>query len=143
MQPDLFHGDTEQFAVLGLLDGRWPRTNHFDAEFRQGAVLVQRQCSVQRGLPSHRRQQRVGALGLDDARHRCRCDRLDIGGVCHLRIGHDRRRVGVHQDHPVPLGPQCLAGLGTGIVKLAGLADDDRASADDEDGADVVAARHP
>ena len=69
-------------------------------------------------------------------------DRLDVGDVGHLRVGHDRRRVGVDQDDPVALFAQRLAGLGAGIVELAGLADDDRAGADDQDAVDVGALRH-
>ena len=143
MQPDLFHRHAEQFAVLCLFDGIGTRPDHLDTEFFERAVLVQRQRCVQCRLATHCRQQRVGALGLDDARHRRRSNRLDIGGVCHLRVGHDGRRVGVDQDHPVPLCLQRLAGLCPGIVELAGLTNNDRAGADYEDGADVVAARHP
>ena len=47
---------------------------------------------------------------------------------------HDGRRVAVDQDDLVTLFAQGLAGLGAGIVELTGLADDDRAGADDEDG---------
>jgi hypothetical protein len=43
------------------------------------------------------------------------------------------RRVAVDQDDAVALLAQRLAGLGAGVVELAGLADDDRAGADDED----------
>ena len=69
-------------------------------------------------------------------------DRLDIGGVGQVRVGHDRRRIGIDQDDPVALVLQRLAGLGAGIVELAGLADDDRPGADDEDRLDVGALRH-
>ena len=37
---------------------------------------------------------------------------------------------------------QSLAGLGPGIVELAGLSDDDRAGADDQNAVDVRASRH-
>ena len=47
------------------------------------------------------------------------------------------RRIGIHQHHPVALLAQRLAGLRAGIVELAGLADDDRAGADDQDRGDV------
>jgi hypothetical protein len=67
-----------------------------------------------------------GPLLLDDLRHDLGRDRLDIGGVGELGIGHDRRRVRVDQHDPVALGAQRLAGLRPGIVELAGLADDDR-----------------
>jgi hypothetical protein len=40
------------------------------------------------------------------------------------------------------LGLQSLDGLRPRIIELRRLADDDRASADDEDGADVCAAGH-
>ena len=48
----------------------------------------------------------------------------------------------VDQDDPIALVAQRLAGLGAGVVELAGLADDDRAGADDEDGLDVSALGH-
>ena len=71
-----------------------------------------------------------------------RGDGLDIGAVGHLRVGHDGGRVGVDQDHLIAFFPQGLAGLGAGIVKLAGLADDDGAGADDQDFLNVGAFGH-
>ena len=96
--------------------------------------------AVERRLAAHRRQQRVGPLLLDDARHHLPGDRLDVGGVGHLRVGHDRRRVRIHQHHAVALGAQRLARLRARIVELAGLADDDRPRADDQDALDVSCA---
>ena len=110
--------------------------------FVEHAHVVEGQRGVEAGLAAHGRQQRVGALLLDDLRDDLRGDRLDVGGVGHLRVGHDRGRVGVDQDDPVALLAQRLAGLGAGVVELAGLADDDRARADDHDRADVGALRH-
>ena len=55
---------------------------------------------VQRGLAAHGRQQRVRLLARDDLLDDLRRDRLDIGGIRQIRIGHDRRRVGVDQDRP-------------------------------------------
>jgi hypothetical protein len=92
--------------------------------------------------PAHGGQQRVGALLLDDLGDDLRRDRLDVGRVGQIRIGHDRGRVGIHQHDPVALGLEGLAGLGSRIVELAGLADDDRAGADDQDRFDVGALRH-
>ena len=105
-------------------------------------ILLQRQRGVERGLPAHGRQQRVGPLLLDDLGDDLRRDRLDIGRVGQVRIGHDRGRVGIDQHDPVALFLEGLAGLGAGIVELAGLADDDRAGADDQDRLDVGAFRH-
>ena len=97
---------------------------------------------VERGLPAHRRQQRVGFLAGDDFFDDLGGDRLDVGGVGEAGIGHDGGGVGVHQDDAVALGFQGLAGLRAGVVELAGLADDDRAGADDHDGVDVGAFGH-
>jgi hypothetical protein len=68
-----------------------------------------------------------------------RRERLDVGRIGHLRVGHDRRRVRVDQHDAVPLLAQRLAGLGAGVVELAGLADDDRPGADDQDGRALLA----
>ena len=73
---------------------------------------------------------------------RRRVDRLDVDRVGHVRVGHDRGRVGVDQDHPVALLAQRLAGLRAGVVEFAGLADHDRAGADDQDALDVGAFWH-
>jgi hypothetical protein len=101
--------------------------------FRQHAVLVQVERAVQRGLATHGRQHRIRALLGDDLLDHLPGDGLDVGDVGRGRVRHDRGRVAVHQDDLVALLAQRLAGLGAGIVELAGLADDDRAGADDED----------
>ena len=97
---------------------------------------------VERRLAAHRRQERVGALPLDDRREHVVLERLDVGPVREVRVGHDRRRVRVREDDPVALLAEHPAGLGARVVELARLADDDRAGADDEDRRDVVAPRH-
>jgi hypothetical protein len=57
-------------------------------------------------------------------------------------VGHDRGGVAVDQDDLVALFTQRLAGLHARVVELAGLADDDRAGANDEDALDVCALWH-
>ena len=59
---------------------------------------------------------------LQDFRHQ----RLDIGAMGDLRVGHDSGRVGVDQDDPVPLRRQRPARLGARVVELACLPDDYR-----------------
>ena len=76
------------------------------------------------------------------ARHRPREQRLDVGRVGDLGVGHDRRRVGIDEDDPVALLLESLARLGAGIVELAGLADDDRPGADEQDGVKISAFGH-
>jgi hypothetical protein len=111
-------------------------------ELVQHAKVGQRQRGIQAGLPAHRGQQRVGTLFLDDLGDDFGGNRLDIGGVGQTRIGHDRRGVRVHKDDAVALFAQGLAGLGAGVVKLAGLTDHDGTGSDDHDGFDIGSLRH-
>ncbi len=142
LEADAVHRLAEELAVLGLLDGLALGADQLDAELREHAHVVERERGVEAGLAAHRRQQRVGAFLLDDPGDDLGGDRLDVGGVGHLRVGHDRRGVGVDEDDAVALLAQRLAGLGAGIVELASLADDDRPRTDDQDRADVGAFGH-
>ena len=77
--------------------------DHLDAVFFQHAVLGQIERAVQRGLPAHGGQQRVGAFLRDDLRDHLPGDRLDVGRIRHVRVGHDGGRIGVDQNDPVAL----------------------------------------
>ena len=79
---------------------------------------------------------------LDDLRDGCDVERLDVGRVRHGGVGHDGGRVGVDEDDLVAELSEGLARLRSGVVELAGLADDDRAGTDDQDLVDVGALRH-
>ena len=141
-QTDGGHRVLELQTVFGFLDGALVGANHFHVVARQHAVFVQIQRAVQRGLPAHRGQDRVGALLGDDLFQHLPSDGLDVGRVRHLRIGHDGGRVAVDQHHSVALFTQSLASLCAGIVELASLADDDGPGPDDEDRLQVGALRH-
>ena len=141
-QADALHGLAEELAVLRLVDGVRGGADHLDVEFFQHAHLAQAQRAVQRRLSAHRRQQRIGAFAFDDLGDDLRRDRLDICRVGEIGIGHDRRRVRVHQDDPVALFLERLARLRARVVELAGLADHDRARADDQDRFDVGSLGH-
>ena len=142
LQADVLHRLVEAVAVLGLVDGVGVGADHFDVELGQYAVALQIQRAVQRGLAAHGGQQRVRTLALNDLGHRFPGDGFDVGGVGHGRIGHDGGRVGIHQNHPKAFLAQGLARLGTGVVKLAGLADHDRTGANDEDALNISPFRH-
>ena len=71
-----------------------------------------------------------------------RGDRLDVSAMGELRIRHDRRGVGVHQDDFIAFLLQRLARLDAGVVELAALPDDDGAGADEEDFLDRSVFRH-
>ncbi len=68
--------------------------------------------------------------------------RLDVGHVGHAGVGHDGGGVRVHQHDLVAQAAQGLAGLRSGVVEFAGLADDDRPGPDDHDLLDVVSLWH-
>ena len=139
---DRGHGVAELQAVLGALDHLGAGADQFDVVACQRAVARKLHRGVERGLAAHGRQQRVGLLARDDALDDLGGDRLDVGGIGETGIGHDGGGIGVHQDDAIALGLQRLAGLRAGIVELAGLADDDGAGADDQDGGDVSAFGH-
>ena len=141
-EPDARHRRLEFFAVFRLVDRFLRRPDQLDVVLVEHALAREVERAIERGLPAHRRQERVGPLALDDLGEHRPGDRLDVGDVGHLRIGHDRRRIGVDQDDLVVLLAQRLARLRARIVELAGLADDDRAGADDQDRGDVGSLGH-
>ena len=142
LQPGALHRLAEEVAVLGAGDGVVVGADELDPEALERPVLVQRLGQVQRRLAAERRQQGVGALALDDLRQRPGQQRLDVGDVGELGVGHDRRRVGVDEDDLVALLLEDLARLHAGVVELGRLADDDRPRAEDEDLVQVVPTRH-
>ena len=141
-EPDARHRRLEFFAVFRLVDRFLRRPDQLDVVLVEHALAREVERAIERGLPAHRRQERVGPLALDDLGEHRPGDRLDVGDVGHLRIGHDRRRIRVDQDDLVALLAQRLARLRPRIVELAGLADDDRAGADDKDRFDVRSSWH-
>ena len=141
-EADPVHRLAELEPVLGLLDRLGIGADQLDPKPLERSVLRQRQRGVQRRLPAHGGQDDVGLLLLDDLGHEFRRDRLDVGRVRKLRIGHDRRRVRIDDDDPIALFFQGLDRLTSRIVELGGLADDDRPGADDQDRGYVGALGH-
>ena len=136
-ETDLGHRVAKQLAVLRLVDSVGGGADHLHAELVEHAHPAQRQRRVQRGLSAHGREKRVRTFLLDDLGDDLRRDRLDVSRVSQIRIGHDRRRIGIDQNDPVAFFLERLAGLRAGIIELARLADDDRTRADDQDRGDV------
>ena len=147
-KPDAIHRLPEQLPVLSHLDGFLVGADQLNPQAVERAVLGEAHCRVQTSLPAHGRQQHhllvrmLGDFLLDDPGDDLRRDRLDIGGVGHAGVGHDRRGVRVDEDDAIPFLPQRLAGLRAGIVKLASLTDDDGPRADDHHRIDIVAFGH-
>src|SRR5207302_9642805 len=103
---------------------------------------------MQRGQTSHGRKYGESRTGREFARETndssqvLARERLDIGAISDLGIGHDSRRIRVGEHHFVALGLERLAGLGARVVELRRLPDDDRPGAEDQDLRDVVATGH-
>jgi hypothetical protein len=141
-QADAGHGVLELQTVFGLVDRLGRGADEFTAVALEHAMTMQIERAIERGLAAHRGQDRVRALLVDDALDHLPGDRLDVGDIGRAGVGHDRCRIAVDQDHPKAFLAQRFAGLSTGIIELAGLADDDRAGADDENAGNVGTTRH-
>ena len=151
VEADGEHEVLEHLPVFAAFDGLGVGADHLHAVFLQHAAAEKRHRGVERGLAAERRQKHkfVGGLGFgvwiprnthlahlvqlahDDLFDAFGCDGLDVGAVGELRVGHDGGRVGVDEHDAEAFLPERLAGLRAGIVKLARLADDDRAGAND------------
>jgi hypothetical protein len=141
-ESDPLHRLAEELPVLGLGDRLLARTDELDVVPPEHARARERHCDVERCLPAHGGQQCIRLLLGDDPLDHVGRDRLDVGGVRELRIGHDGGGIRVHQDDPVALFPERLARLRAGIIELAGLPDHDRTGTDDQDGFDIGALGH-
>ena len=132
-QPDCLHGFVKTIAILGLIDSILISPDHIDTKFLEHTFASQIQGTIECSLPAHCGQQSIGTLPLNNFGHGPPFHRLDVGRIRHGRIRHDRRRIRVHQNHPVTLFPQGFTGLSTRVVKLAGLPDNNGAGAEDQD----------
>ena len=133
IESDLEHQLLEDLAVFAALDRVFLRTDEFDAVLLEHAGARELKGKIERRLAAERGEERVGLLLGDDAFHGFDREGFHVGDVRRLRVRHDRGRVGIHQDDAVAFFAEGLAGLGTRIIEFAGLADDDRSRADDED----------
>ena len=130
-----FHCGPEERAVLGRPNRVDVGTDQFDSVLGEHAVLRKLDSEVERRLAAERGEERIRSLARNDLRERQRVQRLEVGRVGPLGVGHDRGRVRVHEHDAVALAAQRPARLHTGVVELAALSDPDRPGADDQDAA--------
>ena len=142
VETHLAAGVLEPQPVFGDFDGAQRRANHLDVILFQNAGLGQLDGEIQSRLPADGGQERIRPFEFDNFFQIGFGEGLDVGAVGELRVGHDRGGVGIHQNDFVALGAQRLARLRARIVELAGLADNDRPRADNQNLLDVFALRH-
>ena len=132
----------EQLAVLRLLDRAALCAQKLCPALRQYSFFLQLHGQIEPCLPTDPGQNSVRPLFAHDFGNVFKSQRLHVDLVGNRRVGHDRRRVGIAQDHLISLFLECEAGLCPGVVKLSGLPDHDGAGADDEDLVDVSSFGH-
>jgi len=121
------HELLERLAIFAGLDRVDLCADQLDVVLLENAQLVQAHGRVQSGLAAQGRQNRVWLLFGDDRLDNLWGNRFDVGSVGEVGVGHDGGWVRVDQNHSDAFGAQNAAGLGARVVKLAGLADNDRA----------------
>ena len=130
VEADAPHRLFEQIAVFGFFDRIDFGADHLDAVAFEYAFLGEIDGEVERRLAAQSRQDCVGTFLGDDFFNDVGGNWLDVGAIGKSRIGHDRRRIGIDEDHPVTLFFQSLQSLCAGVVELASLTDDNRSGAD-------------
>ena len=141
IQSDLLHGLLEGQAILTLFNRIGLSANQLNSQLHKLTRSVHVHGHIEGRLPSQGREKHQFALHAlflhpclflaNDLGHRLRCDGLNVGVIRKLRIGHDRGRIGVDQDHSETLRAAPCS-LSPRIIKFTCLANDDRASTDDE-----------
>ena len=132
----------EQFAILGLLDTFERGAQNLDLTLLQYALLGQLHGQIQTRLTAQSRHDGVRTLVADDFGHIFQRQRLHVDLVGDVRVGHDGRGIGVHQNHFVTLLFQSQTSLRTRVVELGGLTDHDRPRADHHYFLDIRSLRH-
>ena len=115
---DLGQQVVEELAVLRPPDGFQRRAQQPDVVFVQNARVREVDGKVEPRLATEGGQQSIRTLALDDALDDGYRQRLDVDGVGHVEVGHDRGRVRVHEDAAHALLAHGLAGLRPGVVEL-------------------------
>ena len=113
------------------------RANQMHVVFFKHSAVGKFDGKIERGLSAHGRQNseaRTGrhlSLDANDLFEILASKRLDVSAIRGFGIGHDGGRVRVSQHNFKTLRLKRLASLRAGVVELRGLADDDRAGAED------------
>ena len=128
----LLEDNVELFAVLSGVDRPCRGAENRNAE------LFEVRREVDGGLTAELNDRVVRLLGLDNAGHVLRSQRLEVQTVSGIEVGGDGLRVVVDDDGLIALFLECPGTMYGAEVKLDTLSDTDRAGTKDEDFLSVV-----
>ena len=98
--------------------------------FFEPSVTGQQQSKGETGLPAKPRKQSVRLFDPDDLLERSFVQRFEVDLIRHIRIGHDRGRIGIDENDIDAFLFQNPARLRARIIKFGCLTDDNRSGAD-------------
>ena len=122
----------EELSVLGSLDGVCGSSEKLYSALGKNSLAVELHRKVESRLSADPRNDGVRPLISEYLRDIFKRERLHIYLVRNRCVGHDRRRVGVAEDHLVSLLLQRETGLCARVIELRSLADNDRAASYDK-----------
>ncbi|OQA55575.1 MAG: hypothetical protein BWY42_01421 [Candidatus Omnitrophica bacterium ADurb.Bin277] len=140
--PELRHGFFENLAVLPPFNRVRLDPDNLDPVFLEDAGFMKCGGKIQSRLTAEVGQQSVGPFERDDLFKTFHGQRFDISFIRHFGIRHDGRGIGIHEDDLVTFFSEGFTGLGPRIIKLAGLADNDRPRTNNQNFFNILASRH-
>ncbi len=129
-------------TVFTPLYGIHLNPDDFDSILIKHAGTCEFRRQIKPALAAKIRQQGIRPLLFDDFRHILQVKWLDVCYICHTRIRHNCRRVGIDQHNFIAKFSKGLAGLSTGVIELTGLSNDDGAGANNHYFVNVISFRH-
>ena len=129
---EALHRGLKDFAVLAALDRIEVDADDLNAILIENALLGKLHGKIKTRLAAKVRKNGIGALLGDNLLKARFVQRLDIRGIRHDGIGHDCSGVGIHKNNLISASPESLTGLGSGIIKFTGLADNNRTRTDNQ-----------
>ena len=124
------HCFLERNSVFAAHNGINLDADYLDAVFVQDSGLRQFCAEVKAGLSPQVWQQGIRPLLFNYLSHCCEVKRLDIGNIRRSGVGHDSCRIRIHQHYFITQPAEGFTSLSTGVIKLAGLPDNDRPGTD-------------
>src|SRR5699024_10468146 len=144
---DGFYDVLELLTVFTAFDSIDVCADELDIVLFKDASTIQLDCGIKCCLTAQGCQDGINRVSFfafldQDLLDEVWLNRFHIGVVSELGVGHDGCRVGVNQRYAQTFFFKNAASLGTRVVELTGLADNNRAGANDQDVVNIVALWH-